>query len=86
MVLEQFKSTVSSRVATYINEQSVKTPEEAAVLANDVVLTHRTTFVDVHVCDVQSPAFVKSPSKLGCVFTGKFDSSKTLNYCNGNGY
>lgn len=77
MVLEQFKNTVSRRVATYINEHNVKTLEEATVLANDVVLTHRSTFVYVRVCDVQSPAFVKSPSKLGRVFSGKFDSSKT---------
>ncbi len=81
MVLEQFKNTVQSRLAVYINEHNVETPEEAAMLADDFVLTHKSTFVDAHVCDVQSAFFVKSPSKNDRVFTGKFDPSKICNYC-----
>lgn len=36
IVLEQFKNSVPSRIATYISEHNVKTPEEAAVLADDL--------------------------------------------------
>ncbi len=81
MVLEQFKNTVPSRLAIYINEHNVETPEEAAMLADDFVLMHKSTFFDAHVCDVQSAFFVKSPSKNDRVFTGKFDPSKVCNYC-----
>lgn len=62
MVLEQFKNTVSSCVTIYINEHNVETSEEVVKLADDFVLTHKSTFVDVHVHDVQSATSVKSPS------------------------
>ena len=41
IVLEQFKDSVSSHIATYINEHKVKTASEAATLADEYVLTHR---------------------------------------------
>lgn len=44
IVLEQFKNSVSGRVATYINEQKAETAAEAAALADDYVLTHRGSF------------------------------------------
>lgn len=71
MVLEQFKKTVPSRIATYINEHNVKTPEEAAVLADDFV----------HFCWFEYSTFVSSLPKPDRVFMGKFDPSKTCNYC-----
>ncbi|XP_043964972.1 uncharacterized protein LOC122826755 [Gambusia affinis] len=43
MVLEQFKNSISPCIAVYINEQKVKTVSEAAVLADDFVLTHKDT-------------------------------------------
>ncbi|XP_043976856.1 uncharacterized protein LOC122833417 isoform X2 [Gambusia affinis] len=42
MVLEQFKTIIPDRVATYVNEQKVKTAAKAAVLADEYVLTHKT--------------------------------------------
>lgn len=41
VVLEQFKNIVPERLAIYINEHKVKTAAEAAVLADEYVLTHR---------------------------------------------
>jgi len=40
IVLEQFKNSVSDQVATYINERKVKSPIDAAVLADEYRLTH----------------------------------------------
>lgn len=83
MVLEQFKNSVPSRIAMYISEHNVKTPEEAAMLADDFVLTHKTTFVDWLAHDVQ---YAKSPSTYNRVFTGRFDPSKICNYCHEKGH
>lgn len=46
IVLEQFKNSVPEPVAMYINEQGVKTTGEAAALASDCVLTHRSSCVE----------------------------------------
>ncbi len=43
MVLEQFKNIIPERIATYINEQKVKTAAEAAVLADEFVLIHKNS-------------------------------------------
>lgn len=44
VVLEQFKNSVPDYVATYVNERKVKCPSEAAVLADEYVLTHKSHF------------------------------------------
>lgn len=44
IVLEQFKNIVPDRIATYINEDKVQTAAEAAVLADEFVLTHKAQF------------------------------------------
>lgn len=44
IVLEQFKNSTPVCVATYISEQKVEKPAEAAALADDYVLTHRVNF------------------------------------------
>lgn len=44
IVLEQFKNSVPEAVATYINERKVKSPCEAAALADEYVLTHKSHF------------------------------------------
>lgn len=48
VALEQFKNAVPSQIATYIEEQQVKTVGEAAVLADQYVLTHRTDWGTTH--------------------------------------
>lgn len=40
VILEQFKNILPKQIATYLNEQKVKTAAEAAVLADGYVLTH----------------------------------------------
>uniref|UniRef100_A0A674APU8 SCAN box domain-containing protein n=1 Tax=Salmo trutta TaxID=8032 RepID=A0A674APU8_SALTR len=46
IMLEQFKDTIPDYIATYINERKVKTVAEAAVLADEYVLTHKSVFVE----------------------------------------
>src|SRR4029434_8361342 len=41
MILEQFRNTLSDKIATYIHEHQVKTAAEAAVLADGYALTHK---------------------------------------------
>lgn len=41
VILEQFKDTLSKRVATYLNERKVTTAAEAAGLADEYVLVHK---------------------------------------------
>lgn len=41
MVLEQFKNIIPDHIATYISEHKVKSPADAAVLADQYVLTHK---------------------------------------------
>lgn len=50
MDLEQFKNSLPSNVATYINERKVKTAAEAAALADENVLMHKVHF-ESHACD-----------------------------------
>ena len=47
VILEQLKNCVPSGIATFINERSPRTPHEAAVLADEYILTHKTTFSDI---------------------------------------
>ena len=44
VVLEQFENSVTDRIATYINEHKVQTAYDAAILADEFVLTHTSTF------------------------------------------
>ncbi|TKS65190.1 Retrovirus-related Pol polyprotein [Collichthys lucidus] len=44
IALEQFKQSVPDYIATYINEHKVTCPNEAAVLADEYVLTHKRIF------------------------------------------
>ncbi len=44
IILEQFKNIVPDYIATYINEKKPKDAMEAAVLADDYVLTHKKVY------------------------------------------
>ncbi|CAL9695805.1 unnamed protein product [Knipowitschia caucasica] len=44
ILLEEFKDNLAERVVMYLSEQKVTTLQEAAVLADEFALTHRTTF------------------------------------------
>lgn len=45
LLLEEFKSCLPDRVVTYLNEQQVSSVSQAAVLADEFVLTHKNVFV-----------------------------------------
>ncbi len=45
MLLEDFKGCLSERVVTYLNEQKVTSLSQAAVLADEFVLTHKSVFI-----------------------------------------
>ena len=44
MLLEEFKNSLSDRLVTYLDEQKVATLAQAAVLADEFVLTCKQTF------------------------------------------
>lgn len=46
ILLEQFRNIVTDNIATYINENKPGTVAEAAVLADEFILTHRSGFAD----------------------------------------
>ncbi|KAL2089323.1 hypothetical protein ACEWY4_014011 [Coilia grayii] len=48
IILEQFKNVVPERIAVFINEHKVTTAAEAAVLADEFVLTHRGKSRDLY--------------------------------------
>lgn len=45
MLLEEFKNCIPECTAVYLNEQKVSTLQEAATLAEEFTLTHKTVFV-----------------------------------------
>lgn len=47
MMLEEFKNCVPERVVTYLNEQKVVSSSQAAILADEFVLTHKNVFSSV---------------------------------------
>uniref|UniRef100_A0A3P8WEH2 Gypsy retrotransposon integrase-like protein 1 n=1 Tax=Cynoglossus semilaevis TaxID=244447 RepID=A0A3P8WEH2_CYNSE len=95
VTLEQFKNCVPDSVATYLNERKVKTPHEAAVLADEYILTHKSTFVDDKVVVQNSGSVRTSKSFLLHGESGssrfdrgwkKGDPSKNCNYCQRKGH
>ncbi|KAI5094263.1 hypothetical protein C0J45_15987, partial [Silurus meridionalis] len=44
MLLEEFKTCLPDRVVVYLNERKVSSVSEAAVLADEFVLTHKNVF------------------------------------------
>lgn len=45
LLIEEFKNSVPERTALYLNEQKVTTVQQAAILADEYALMHKTTFV-----------------------------------------
>lgn len=84
VVLEQFKQSVPDYIATYINEHKVTCPSEAAVLADEYVLTHKRIFGERYNRDKSQKAESLSP-KLEQQPNGKSDPS-VCNYCHQKGH
>ena len=94
VALEQVKNCVPKNVATYLNEQKVKTPQEAAVLADEYILIHKGTFckdsVDAQNTSACTDKLVllhgeSSSSRVDRSWK-KRDSSKICNYCQHKGH
>lgn len=63
-LLEDFKGCLPERVVLYLNEQKASTLSQAAVLADDFVLTHKTVFsprIEKSAVVKNSPSFDQSP-------------------------
>ncbi len=87
IIIEPFKVSVSEQIATYVNEHKVQSPEEAASLADNFVLTHRNTAaVWQSREEAREARFTNTTSQSGRIFSSKFDSSKICNYCHGKGH
>lgn len=87
IIIEQFKNSVPEQVATYVNEHKFQSPEEAASLADNYVLTHKSTAAVWQTREEAGLAhFTNNTSQSGHTFSRKFDQSKTCNYCRGKGH
>ena len=89
VILEQFKNTVPVNVATYITENKVKTPAEAAVLADEYVLLHRNSYSSTEKRFSRATGGSESQGhKADQVGTpGMSENLANLcNYCKGNGH
>ncbi|KAL2095626.1 hypothetical protein ACEWY4_007774 [Coilia grayii] len=68
VLLEEFKDCVPSNVAMYLNDQKVTTLAQAAVCADEFVLTHKSSF--------QSPRLSRSdPARTSSVQTSSVEQS-----------
>lgn len=97
MLLEQFKNSVSERVATYINERKPDTVSEAAVMADEFFLIHKTSvgyrkteenFPKQSWYDPsKSSKFVRAlPDRQGYASVGEKERSNMCNYCHRMGH
>lgn len=68
VLLEQFKQYVPSFIGTYINEHKAKTRNDAAVLADEYVLTHKPIFGDQKENDFGPKSIDRCQSSLDPVF------------------
>lgn len=65
ILLEEFKNCLPEVVSVYLNEQKAVTLEQAAILADEFILTHKVKFGDKHSevqdqCKHKRSRFVKS--------------------------
>lgn len=91
IVLEQLKNTLPERLATYLNERKVETASEAAALADEYILIHKSSFKER--AFVRTDLSWKGEQNAGVVnakTNGKFrsncDSTKICNYCREKGH
>ena len=100
IMLEQFKDTIPDHIATYINERKVQTVAEAAVLADEYVLTHKSIFVEPRTWSEwgrserfgpRSPRYSGSRAEFYSTRVepdsrGKTDFGQECHYCQGSGH
>uniref|UniRef100_A0A3B3BKY0 SCAN box domain-containing protein n=1 Tax=Oryzias melastigma TaxID=30732 RepID=A0A3B3BKY0_ORYME len=83
ILLEQFKSSISSCVSTFVGDRGVKTVAEAAALADDYFLTHSLTGRDD---STPAGVFSDGPSSRGRRVTGASRVNDVCNYCRQYGH
>ncbi|KAK0144238.1 Pro-Pol polyprotein [Merluccius polli] len=87
MLVEQFKLSVPGRVATYISEHKAKTPEQAASLADDFTLTHKSSFRSFSSAPMMnSEQGAYKTFARSSMTTPKTDSGLVCNYCRNTGH
>lgn len=97
IVLEQFKNSVPEHVATHINERKVKSPSEAAILADEYALTHKSHFgthADFRKSDfspkhkllLPGGSYQRPQQKFGTVGSTGPVNANTCRYCLGEGH
>ncbi|XP_055721489.1 uncharacterized protein LOC129813225 [Salvelinus fontinalis] len=100
IMLEQFKDTIPDRIATYINERKVKNVVEAAVLADEYMLTHKRVYAEPRMrnewgrsnrFDLRSPKYFGSRAEFNSTRVepdsrDKADFGQGCHYCQGSGH
>ena len=64
MLLEEFKNHVCEQTVVYLNEQKVSTLQQAAILADEFALTHKSTFVRHNSSPQHKTAFRSSDTRV----------------------
>ncbi|KAL0152376.1 hypothetical protein M9458_052099, partial [Cirrhinus mrigala] len=85
MLIEEFKNCVTGRTALYLNEQKVNTVQQAAVLADEYTLLHKTVFKRVSDNDVPLDNESFSDHKTKWV-PSTLKSRKECSYCHKIGH
>ena len=96
ILIEQFKNGLPEQIATYISEHQVATVSEAATLADDYALIHKTGFYGTQSfrydrgcqsvppeCHVKSEGASRPASKFEPHAQSKWDRNRVCNYCLG---
>ena len=92
IVLEQFKNSIPENIATYINNQKVKTAAEAAAVADDYVLMHRRNLGFLSTRDsgfgghAETSYNPVNPSRSDMKDRSMRNLDKTCNFCNKKGH
>uniref|UniRef100_A0A3Q4GPI4 SCAN box domain-containing protein n=1 Tax=Neolamprologus brichardi TaxID=32507 RepID=A0A3Q4GPI4_NEOBR len=88
ILLEEFKKCLPERIVTYLNEQKVSSLTNAALLADEFVLTHKSVFCAQNLFQENFSERKKSPKavrKNVSPFIAKSNSRKCF-YCHDSGH
>ena len=88
VLIEEFKKCISSDVRTYLDEKKVQQLSQAAVLADDYALTHKTSFIQSkQSSDSQSKPSANNRSQNNSRYnSGKSNSGIICSYCKKSGH
>ena len=80
MLLEEFKNCVPERTVIYLNEQKVSTLGQAATLADEFALTHKSVFIRHESSPHRETVFRSSDTRVPCASIS-FPSPKADKHC-----